>query len=109
LKPWFVKRLKEWNMCTYRYHMKLNELRCGVNTLWVGKHVHDSHCVCSCEGICKLEMNSAIGEVSCFAHTWTYNIFPSLWSSLLCSKKQSGGFHRRAIALFVAWSCYRSV
>ncbi len=68
LKPWFVKRLKEWNTCTCRYHTKLNELKCGLNILRVGKHVHDSHCVCSCEGICKLEMNSALGEFFYSAH-----------------------------------------
>lgn len=88
LKPWFVKRLKEWNTCTYRYHTKLNELKCGLNTLQVGENVHDSHSVCSCEGICKLELNNEVGDLSCFAHTWTYNMLTSLWSSLLCSKKQ---------------------
>ncbi len=95
LKPWFVKRLKEWNMCNYQYHMKFNELRCGLNILWIRKHFHDSHCVCSCEGICKLEMNSVVGEFSCSAHTWTHNILPSLWNSLLCSKEQNDEFHRR--------------
>jgi hypothetical protein len=43
LKPWFIKRLKEWNMCTCQYHIELNEFKHGLNVLWVGKHVHDSH------------------------------------------------------------------
>jgi len=40
-------------------------------------------------------MNSVVGDFSYFAHTWTYNIFPSLWNSLLCSKEQNDEFHRR--------------
>ncbi len=87
LKSWFVKRLKEWNMCTYQYHIEFNELKCGLNILQARKHVHDRHYVCSCEGICKPKMNNAVGEFSCSTHTWTYNMLTSLWSSLLCSKE----------------------
>jgi len=96
LKPWFVKRLKEWNMCTCQYHTKLNELRLGLNALWVGKHVHDSYCACSCEGICRLETNTMFNELSCFACFQTYNTLISLWSSLLCSKEQNDEFHKRS-------------
>jgi hypothetical protein len=80
LKPWFVKRLKEWNMCTYQYHMQLNELKCGLNILRTRKHIHDSHYVCSCEGICKPQINNVVGELSYSAHTRTYSILTSLWS-----------------------------
>ncbi len=79
LKPWFVKRLKEWNICTCRYHTKLNEFKLGLNTLWVGKHVHDSHCACSCEGICKTETNTAFNELSCFACFQTLPKIHTYW------------------------------
>jgi hypothetical protein len=45
--------------------------------------------------VSKLKMNNAVGEFSCYAHTWTYNILPSIWNSLLCCKEQSDEFHRR--------------
>jgi len=71
LKPWFVKSFER---------MELNELRCGLNILRARTHVHDSHCVYSCEGICKPKMNSVVGELFYFAHTQTYSTLTSLWS-----------------------------
>ncbi len=42
LKPWFVKRLKEWNTCRFKYLTKLNKMRLGLNAMKVvGKDVHN--------------------------------------------------------------------
>lgn len=38
LKPWFVRRLKYSNTCTYQYHAKFNELRFGLNIMWTIGH-----------------------------------------------------------------------
>ncbi len=67
LKPWFIKRLKEWNTCTYRYHIEFNELKIVLDTMQaVGKDVHS--CVCKCENICKHELNITSSELRYIAH-----------------------------------------
>jgi hypothetical protein len=41
LKPWFVKKLREWNTCCCKYHTKINELKEGLNGIKShGKGVH---------------------------------------------------------------------
>jgi hypothetical protein len=55
-------------MCTYQYHIELNELRIGLNTMQaIGKDVH-SCCVCKCENICKQELNITSSELCCTTH-----------------------------------------
>jgi hypothetical protein len=52
LKPWFVKKLQEWNICCY-YHTKINELKEGLNGMKShGKGIH-VQCTCDCLEICR--------------------------------------------------------
>ncbi len=84
LKPWFVKQLKESNTYYHKYHTKLNDLRLGFNAMKaMEKDVHNQY-ACSCEGVCRLEVNSGCAsEVNCVAHIQTYDTFTSLLSSIL--------------------------
>ncbi len=57
MKLWFVKRLKEWNTCCYKYHREVNELRLGANNMkTIGNNVHN-HCACLCETVYKPKVN----------------------------------------------------
>jgi hypothetical protein len=78
LKPWFVKRLKEWNTCTCRYHTKLNELRLGFNIMQVVGNVVHNQCVYSCENVCRSELNNTSSHLNCATHLKTYNTLSSL-------------------------------
>ncbi len=63
LKPWFTKKLKDWNMCTCQYDTEFNELRIGLDTMQViGKDVH-IRCVCKCETY--VNRNWTLHYVSC--------------------------------------------
>jgi hypothetical protein len=95
LKPWFIKRLKEWNTCTCWYHNELNELKIGLDTMQVvGKDVHIC-CGCKCENICEHELNITSGELCCTTHVQIPKTLTSLWSSILCSKGKTIEFHKR--------------
>ncbi len=82
LKPWFVKRLKEWNTCTCQYHTALNELRLGLNNIRATrKEVHSGY-NCSCETICKPKLNVVLFDLCCIAHLQIYKIMTSLQNSI---------------------------
>jgi hypothetical protein len=95
LKPWFVKRLKEWNTSTCRYHIELNELKLGLSSMQtIGKEVH-SGCNCSCETICKHELNVVLGKLYCITYLQVYTTMTFLWSLILCAKDETIEFHKR--------------
>ena len=46
LKPWYVKRLQEFNSCCCRYHVQIAELKEGFNNMR-RRTLHQS-CSCNC-------------------------------------------------------------
>jgi hypothetical protein len=77
LKPWFVWRLKEWNNCC-KYHIEMEELHKGFNTMKIkGKGVH-VNCTCSCD-ICGPK-----SDYSVLLHI--FEGVTSLWQSIVCPK-----------------------
>jgi hypothetical protein len=52
LKPWFVKRIKEWSTCCYRYHIELMELKIGFNNMCSKTKGIHANCGCSCVDVC---------------------------------------------------------
>jgi hypothetical protein len=50
LKPYYVKRLKEHNTCTSKYHTEMVELQHGFNNMQTtSKGVHGRMCPCNCD------------------------------------------------------------
>jgi hypothetical protein len=95
LKPWFVRRLKQWNTCTFQYHTKFNELRLSLNIMWVARKDIHGQCVCYCKNVCKPELNYVSSEHYCIAHQQPYNTLSSLWTSTFCSKDENIEFHNK--------------
>jgi hypothetical protein len=58
-------------------------------------NIVQSHYVCSCENVCKPNLNTTLGHLSCVSHLKTYNTLTSLWSSILCPKVENNEFHKR--------------
>ncbi len=52
LKPWFVKCIKEWSTCCYRYHIKLMELKIGFNNMCSKTKGIHANCACNCVDVC---------------------------------------------------------
>jgi hypothetical protein len=92
MKLWFVKRLKEWNTCCYKYHREVNELRLGANNMkTIGNNVQN-HCACLCETVYKPKVNGGSnGDPSCVAHTSTYDML----TSIMCFKNENAQFHNK--------------
>ncbi len=95
LKPWFVKRLKEWNTRTCRYHTKLNELKLGLSSMRATRKEVHSGCNCSCETICKHELNVVLGKLYCTIYLQVYKTMTFLWSLILCAKDETVEFHKK--------------
>lgn len=55
-KPWFIRKLMEWNTCCCRYHTKLKLLVNGLNDMQ--SHPASIHiaCLCKCPEVCAMEV-----------------------------------------------------
>ncbi len=101
-----MKRLKEWNICTCWYHIKLNEFQFGLNVMWVLEEGIHNDRVCPCQNVCKPELyNMSSHEPPCNTHFQTYNTLTSMWSSILCSKEVTIEFHRRSCIMGHCHNC----
>ncbi len=53
LRPFWVKRMKEQNVCCYIYHVEMEELKVGFNHMRHKSKLHSiSHCDWDCEVVC---------------------------------------------------------
>ncbi len=82
-KPWWLRWLKNWNMCCCWYHQELKELLQGCNDMRVdGRGIHNDH-TCSCTNICVMNANDTHPNI-CHAIFWTSSSLTTLWMSILC-------------------------
>lgn len=105
LKPWFIRRLTEWNTCCCRYHQEIRELLNGLNDIRTsGKGVHgeDGTCTCRCSQVCAIPMHSCDpppGTVTpasqCLSHLLQFSGVTELWQSLLCAKEPLSPWFKR--------------
>jgi hypothetical protein len=52
MKPYFVKRLTEWNTCVCRHHSEMEELCVGINAMRAkGQEIYKNY-TCTCQ-ICR--------------------------------------------------------
>jgi len=92
-KPYFIKRLTEWNICVCRYYSKMEELCVGINAMRAkGQGIHDD-CDCVCEICCPPGTPDDV--IGCQAFTCKYNRISDLWCSVLCAKLLNSEFHQR--------------
>ena len=91
LKPYFVRKLKDFNTCCCKYHQEMIEIKVGFNNLrapTVHQQGLNSPCACACETICGNPIDGA-GQgqgVSCQATYHTYKGCSDLWEKFLCPK-----------------------
>ena len=65
LKPYFVRKLKDFNTCCCKYHQDMIEIKVGFNNmraLAIHRQGLNSPCICSCESICENPINGADQE-----------------------------------------------
>jgi hypothetical protein len=103
LHPFFVKQMKEWNVCCCIYHVEIDELWGALNNMHTncGNH-YNSQCQCSCKEICQFvdeESSKCVGALT------TYPILTSLWESLVCPRDEYSKWHNRAYLLGICENC----
>src|ERR1700738_2859906 len=59
LKPWWVRRLKNWNTCCCKYHQELSLLLVGFNDMRI--ELHGIDCLCGCALVCC----TSLGDSTC--------------------------------------------
>ena len=90
LKPFFVKKCKDRNVCCCKYHVELDMLREAYNTMrdaMKGVHTFIS-CTCLCS-VC-----SDAPEDSCSAHLTKCDGVTKFWEQIVCPKGESEEFHK---------------
>jgi len=103
LKPYFVKRLTEWNTCVCWKHSEMEELSVGINAMRaIGQGIHND-CECMCE-ICR-PPGTPNDVTGCQAFSCKYNRISDLWCSILCAKPEYSEFHRRECLLGACLNC----
>jgi hypothetical protein len=89
LKPYFVKRLRDFNSCCCRYHQEMVEITLGWNNMRaVNVHISngDLACSCGCATMCGMPTSGdgASGPVQCQSLAHTYKQSTKLWERTLC-------------------------
>jgi hypothetical protein len=98
LRPFFVKRLKDFNSCCCKYHQEMAEIVIGFNNM----RAHSVHleggegpCTWGCDFVCckPIEGNVASRVVTCQAAFHTYKHSSELWEKLLCLRSLGSEWH----------------
>ncbi len=81
LKPFFVKHVKDQNICCCIYHVELNELRLALNLVRTNNTIHDTkRCGCHCDNVCSHHGQPC--QASCVVYKWITH----LWEDVVCPK-----------------------
>jgi hypothetical protein len=103
-QPFFVKKLKERNVCCCIYQVEIKELRIGFNYMRSNCGMHDQiacecgsyspcscdrrpGCGCHCEEVCLVEDSD-----HCGAHLTTFPGVTAMAESILCPIKDDSGW-----------------
>ena len=100
-QPYFVRRLKDRNVCCCIYDVEMEELRVGFNYMRAMSGIHSkTACECQCE-VCE----SLIGESHCSAESSTFAGVTAMAESILCPKSDHNQWHRRECVFGECESC----
>lgn len=91
LKPYWVKKMKDQNVCCCIYHVEMEELKVGFNHMRQKCGLHsNSHC--DCESICAPTDGFPI---SCVGDHATYHGITIMWEAIVCLKNPHFEWHAR--------------
>ncbi|KAG0631145.1 hypothetical protein M758_1G230800 [Ceratodon purpureus] len=101
LKPFYVKRLTDFNSCCCKYHQEMQEITLGFQNMRTNKvHIEagESGCTCGCASICTNFGESTMGEgpVTCQVSRHRYKRSSELWEQSLCPRLQGSEWHAKS-------------
>lgn len=103
LKPFFVRTLKERNVCCCKYHVELIMLKDALNRMRQSQQLHGADCGCECN-VCHT-MDEGGDETSCSAGELTYRTLTGFWQSCICPKEEGEEWHRRSCLMGECSAC----
>ena len=93
LQPFWIKRMKERNVCCCIYHVEFQELLQGLNYLRLRSGIHSNgSCTCDCDEVCVPPTATGAG---CHGKLLTYPGTTALWESIVCPKGEFEEWHSR--------------
>ena len=101
LKPFFIKRLTDFNSCCCKYHQEMQEITLGFNNMRSTKvHVQagESSCGCFCASVCTNlgSSDAAEGRVTCQVARHKFKRSSELWEQSLCRRQEGSEWHTKA-------------
>ena len=71
LRPFWMKPMRERNVCCYIYHVEFQELLQGLNYMRLRSRIHfGGTCTCDCDEVCTAPSSNGTG---CHSKTMTYS------------------------------------
>jgi hypothetical protein len=89
--PFYVKPLKDRNVCCCRYHVELDMLREGINYMRDARKGVHATCTCRCQ-VCAHSSNDE--GVSCGAHEVVFKGITKLWQEVVCPKLETKEWYK---------------
>ena len=98
LRPFYIRRLRDFNSCCCRYHQEMEEITMGFNNMRAGKFhlgVGVDSCSCWCPDLCcrARDGGELTGVVACQSKNYTYKRSSHLWEQCLCPRENGSQWH----------------
>lgn len=98
LRPFYIRRLRDFNSCCCRYHQEMEEITMGFNNMRAGKFhlgVGVDSCSCWCPDLCcrARDGGELTGVVACQSKNHTYKRSSHLWEQCLCPRENGSQWH----------------
>jgi hypothetical protein len=89
LQPFWIKRLKERNICCCIYHVEMQELLVGFNYMRAKSGLHSqSVCECECEEVCR-----SYHGTNCAGSLVVFSGVTAMSKMILCPKPEGAKWH----------------
>jgi hypothetical protein len=102
LRLFFVKRMKEWNVCCCLYHVEIDELQGALNNMHSKSRIHFSSCDYFCEEICQSTYEESF---ECVGALTTYPTLTFLWESMVYPRDEYLKWHNKDCLLDTYENC----
>lgn len=102
LRPYFVRPLKDRNVCCCRYHVELDMLREGINNMRDARRGVHAQCTCDCE---KCASNDNDDDPNCSAPEFVFKGITKLWLEVVCPKLETEEWHKYSCLMGTCDAC----
>ncbi len=90
MRQFFVKHMKEWNVCCCSYHVEIDEMQGALNNMCTKFGIHFNWCECFCEEICQYANEESF---ECVGALTTYPTLTSFWEPMVCMCDEYSKWH----------------